>query len=649
MTVDDLFIKGNKLFAEKKFLEGLGIYKEIYLRFPKNLRLYEEIKKKENKYKKPIYESYSKYEIEEFLKLGNTGHAHTVIKILTSNYNKNSNDILTISLLGNFYGLNKEIKKAIHFQKLAIQKAPFESAFYLNLYETLRKNDNLEQSLSILYFSKILSHRDLSIDHKIAKLNTSLKKYSQADSIYKDLIKNKKVSKDIIYSYCSNLIKLKKEKETILFIKNYEKNYKTDEVLKSLTGLAYLEQREYYTAENLFLQAIQLDNTNANSHSMLGDCYERIGKLDKAKKYYKISLKLDSNNKSALNNLAALNYFNGDIDEAEILYKYSIKYNEDNHEARYSLAQCQLAKSNYTEGWNNFEARWLATQFNSKKLKSNIPKFNLSMGKKNLLLWSEQGIGDQILFIRFITNLKPFVNDLFINIDSRLHKIIERVYPKVKFLIKNELNKNNNIDAQIPLGDLGSLFVKGNSDLIKSNNTYLTSDSYLKNELKNKLKTKKNYICGLSWISKNDGIGVNKSVSLEMLKPILLIKNIEFLDLQYNDTSEERDKFYKENRIKIKKIGSIDNFNDLNGLTSLIDICDFVITVSNTNAHISGALGKKTFLLLPKGKGRLWYWSSKKKKSIWYPSIEVVEQNIIGSWENVINKLGKILKDIYSE
>ena len=268
------------------------------------------------------------------------------------------------------------------------------------------------------------------------------------------------------------------------------------------------------------------------------------------------------------------------------------------------------------------------------------------MGKKNLLLWSEQGIGDQILFIRFITNLKPFVNDLFINIDSRLHKIIERVYPKVKFLIKNELKKNNNINAQIPLGDLGSLFVKDNSDLIKINNTYLTSDTFLKNELKNKLKTKKKYICGLSWISKNDDVGVNKSVSLEILKPILSIKNIEFLDIQYNDTSCERDKFNKKNGIKISKIESIDNFNDLNGLTSLIDICDFVITVSNTNAHISGALGKKTFLLLPKGKGRLWYWSSKKKKSIWYPSIEVVEQNIIGSWETVVKELGKILKDI---
>ena len=115
--------------------------------------------------------------------------------------------------------------------------------------------------------------------------------------------------------------------------------------------------------------------------------------------------------------------------------------------------------------------------------------------------------------------------------------------------------------------------------------------------------------------------------------------------MQYNDTSDERDEFYKENRIKINKIESIDNFNNLNGLTSLIDICDFVITVSNTNAHISGALGKKTYLLLPKGKGKLWYWSSEKNKSLWYNSICIIQQKKVDVWDNSINKLKKIIEE----
>ena len=71
----------------------------------------------------------------------------------------------------------------------------------------------------------------------------------------------------------------------------------------------------------------------------------------------------------------------------------------------------------------------------------------------------------------------------------------------------------------------------------------------------------------------------------------------------------------------------IDNFNDIDGLASLIDACDFVVSVSNTTAHISGAIGKKTYLMLPKNRGQLWYWSKENAKSIWYKSIEIFERN----------------------
>ena len=162
--------------------------------------------------------------------------------------------------------------------------------------------------------------------------------------------------------------------------------------------------------------------------------------------------------------------------------------------------------------------------------------------------------------------------------------------------------------------------------------------------MKNSFKTRKKFICGLSWISKNEDIGDKKSISLEILKPILSINDIEFLDLQYNDTSFERDKFYKTSGINIRRIEKIDNYNDLNGVTSLIDICDFVITVSNTNAHISGALGKDTFLLLPKGKGKLWYWSSHKDRCFWYNSIQIIEQKNLDSWDHPIKTLKQIIK-----
>ncbi len=645
MTAEELFNKANKLFGEKKYLGGLEVYKNIFLIFPKNRRLYDEIKKKEKKYKKTIYQTYSQIEIEEFLKSENSDHVSRVINTLKNVLNKKRNDILTISLLGNFYGLNKETKKAIYFQKLAIQMAPFENVFYLNLSETFRKNDQLDEALSVLYFSKILSPKDVLIDHKLAKLNTSLKNFKESDLIYSDLIKDKNINKDIIASYCDNLIKLKKENEVIAFIKKLEQNCNIDDVLQAILGLAYYKKKQFEEAKTFLLNSISLNKNNSNAFTLLGDCYLEVKDFENAKINYNKSLQICPHNKMALNNLASLFFFNGDLIEAEKTYKLSLKHNENNYDAKYNLAQCQLAQSKFLSGWRNFEFRWLANQFHSPKLKTNIPKFEINMGKKNLLLWSEQGLGDQILFLRFLKDLEPFINNLFINIDSRLHKIIKRAHPKIKFFNKNDFNKNYKIDAQIPLGDLGSLFVKDKSYLIKNSNSYLNSDPYLTKHLKNNLKINNRYICGLSWISKNDDIGTNKSVSLEVLKPILSIKNIFFLDLQYNDTADERDKFYNKYGIKISKIKEIDNLNDLNGVTSLIDICDFVITVSNTNAHISGSIGKETFLLLPKGKGKLWYWSSLNNRSIWYNSIQILQQSVIDIWDDPIKKLKILIKE----
>ena len=232
---------------------------------------------------------------------------------------------------------------------------------------------------------------------------------------------------------------------------------------------------------------------------------------------------------------------------------------------------------------------------------------------------------------------------------KRLHEIIKRLYPKALFINDFINSPKDVINSQIPICDLGSLFINNIYDVKKNHKKYLISEPKLTNELKKTLTNKKKRICGLSWISKNYDIGYTKSITLEMLKPILALEDVNFIDLQYSDTQDERNSFFNRNGIEIKKINNIDNFKDLNGLTSLIDACDFIITVSNTNAHIAGALGKKTFLLLPKGKGRLWYWSKLQNKSLWYESIEIIEQNLTGEWKPVINDLSKKLESYANE
>ena len=102
-------------------------------------------------------------------------------------------------------------------------------------------------------------------------------------------------------------------------------------------------------------------------------------------------------------------------------------------------------------------------------------------------------------------------------------------------------------------------------------------------------------------------------MSLEDLKDLLLLPDITFVDLQYSDTSEERASFKDKYGVEILKLEEIDNFNDIDGLASLIDACDQVVSVSNTTVHIAGSIGKETYLMLPQGKEG--YGIGQKKKS----------------------------------
>ena len=180
------------------------------------------------------------------------------------------------------------------------------------------------------------------------------------------------------------------------------------------------------------------------------------------------------------------------------------------------------------------------------------------------------------------------------------------------------------------------IYISNKKDLIGLSKPYLISDKKSSNKLKSKLPSNK-MICGISWLSKNVGFGDNKSTSLEELKNILLLPNIVFVDLQYGDTKEEKEK--SKYGVEIFTIKEIDNDNDILGLSNLISCCDYVLTISNTTAHLSGGLGIKTMLMLPKGKGSFWYWSSENTQSLWYKSIDIYRQSISNSWDEVLNEI----------
>ena len=111
-----------------------------------------------------------------------------------------------------------------------------------------------------------------------------------------------------------------------------------------------------------------------------------------------------------------------------------------------------------------------------------------------------------------------------------------------------------------------------------------------------------------------------------------------FVSLQYGSTKDEIEFVEKNLGINIHTIDGLDIFNDVDGLVSLISICDLVVTTSNITAHLTGAIGKKGMVLIPFSKGKIWYWHSGVGPSLWYPSLEMVSQSQMNDWIDPINK-----------
>jgi ADP-heptose:LPS heptosyltransferase len=124
------------------------------------------------------------------------------------------------------------------------------------------------------------------------------------------------------------------------------------------------------------------------------------------------------------------------------------------------------------------------------------------------------------------------------------------------------------------------------------------------------------------------------------------MNDIEFVDLQYGENTEEKKRVKSQFGVDILSLDSIDKFNDIDGLAALINACDFVITSSNVTAHIAGAIGKKTFLLCPFNLGKIWYWHNSTKKSLWYPSVSIYRQDKNGDWTPAMLEIKKDIEQI---
>jgi tetratricopeptide (TPR) repeat protein len=312
--------------------------------------------------------------------------------------------------------------------------------------------------------------------------------------------------------------------------------------------------------------------------------------------------------------------------------------------AKWNKSVLCLTLGRFQEGWALYENRWAGARGLVPRAYRQ-PRWDGGRVAGPLLLWSEQGLGDEILHASMLPDVLGRTGDVVLEVEPRLVPLFARSFPEVKVIGLGPGLYRGAVAAQEPLGDLGRRFRTDWSSFPRRDRGYLVADETRTRSLRDRLAGDGRKVVGLSWISKAPAGGKARSVPLRDFAAVLRLPGCRFVDLQYGETGDERDAVERELGIRVERLAEIDNTNDLDGLAALMAACDAIVTIDNTTVHLAGALGRPAWVMLPHGHSRIWYWFRGRETSLWYPRVQVHRQRRGQPWTEVVASIAAKVAD----
>jgi ADP-heptose:LPS heptosyltransferase len=193
------------------------------------------------------------------------------------------------------------------------------------------------------------------------------------------------------------------------------------------------------------------------------------------------------------------------------------------------------------------------------------------------------------------------------------------------------------VSAHLPSGSLPRLFRATADAFSATTSPYLFADPAKRDEFRARYKNGRKVV-GLAWYTKNKTTGMGRSVELAMLAPLFSQPHLQWISLQYGD-HDALEMQVADTPIVVDR--AVDQFTDIDRFAAQIAAMDLVITIDNSTAHLAGALGIPTWVLLPFAPD--WRWMLDREDSPWYPTMRLFRQPKPGDWESVVCSVARAL------
>jgi Flp pilus assembly protein TadD len=403
-------------------------------------------------------------------------------------------------------------------------------------------------------------------------------------------------------------------------------------------GSVLLDQRQLEEAESSFRAVLQHKPDHVDAMVNLGIAVMELGRLDEAANLFRQALRLAPNVADAHNGLGAVYMKQAKIREALASYDESLRREPNHADTHLNRALLWLLLGDWQRGWREYEWRWRTKAFPPLAVRQ--PRWDGSpLAGRTLLVLAEQGLGDTLQFIRYLS-LPPLRDSQVI---FRCPKPLLTLLKQCSYLPRliAEGEKLPSFDVYAPLLSLpGILGTSPNA--VPANIPYLEADSTLVSQWRGQLGSAGRRI-GIAWQGSTTHRGDRlRSIPLAQFRTLAEIDGVQLVSLQKGPGTEQLRSLAGQLDVVDLENRWGDEAESMGHIAAIMKSLDLVISCDSAIAHLAGALGVPVWIALPQVPD--WRWQLEREDSPWYPTARLFRQSAMGDWESVLQKMAAEVK-----
>ncbi len=411
-------------------------------------------------------------------------------------------------------------------------------------------------------------------------------------------------------------------------------------------GIALHDQKKYADSVLAYQNALHHNPIFPIALNNLGNSLRYLGRVEEADAAFQRAIELDPKYFNAYRNRGTLHAWTGRVDRAFQHYYEAMKLNPADAELHRNLGVIHLLQGNFAEGWAEYRYRWKcpdAIQHQYAK-----PKWNgQSLDGKTILLYSEQGLGDTIQFVRFAKVLKERGASTIVYAQHQLLALLQGCQG-IDVLVPNSLPLEYPFDYHCSLMDVADM-LQIDLESIPSEVPYIVPRQNLIQYWSvtlGKLLPPARLRIGLHWQGNPDHqADMFRSFPLNEFAPIADLEGVQLISLQRGRGTEQIAKWAGSKPIHTLPENVDQSSGAFMDTAAILAQLDLIVTNDTSVAHLAGALARPFYMIL--GYTPDWRWLQQRLDTPWYPTATLFRQSKIGHWSDAIESVVRAIDRNY--